>query len=164
MNKLPFDSGLIVTLSQMHKINTTAGCFVVANSTLLGYSFQCNIIDSQNMAITYSGDPTMMTLQMITYNITIKSVLNPPSVISLSYKIQTMIKSIINYQAMTTYSLTSTFNLTTNYSKNNNTFGQATNLSISITPNYYTFDVLKVYISKQLFVFQNILLTSFTYT
>jgi hypothetical protein len=45
MNKLPFDSGLVVSLSSMHKINIASGCFLVANTTLLGFTFNCTVLN-----------------------------------------------------------------------------------------------------------------------
>jgi hypothetical protein len=105
MNKLPFDSGILISLSSMHKINTSSGCFVVANTTFLGFTFNCTVINQQSIQISYSGDPTMMTFQIISYSVTIKSVLNPSSIIPLTYSISTMIRSTVNCLSTTSYSI-----------------------------------------------------------
>lgn len=103
MNKLPFDSGMVITLSSMHKINVTTGCFIVTNATNLGFTFNCTVVDQQNVKIIYSGDATMMTFQSISYSLTIKSVLNPASIIPLTYSIGTMIRSTINCLSTMSY-------------------------------------------------------------
>lgn len=133
------------------------GCFITSNATLLGYGFQCAVLDQQNVQITYSGDQTLMTLQWITYSLTIKSVLNPSSVIPLTYTVQTKLKSVVNTQSSFTYSLANVFPLSISSTKSNNTFDQPTNLTVNFTQNYYPFDVMMVYINKTLFNFSTLL-------
>jgi hypothetical protein len=99
----------------------------------------------------------MMTFQIISYSLTLKSVVNPSSIVPLTYSVSTMIKSTINCLSTTTYAISNAFALNSSYSKNNNTYGQATNLTITIDQNYYPFDTLVLYISKSIFVFENIL-------
>lgn len=56
-------------------------------SNALGYGIDCQINNSTSIVLTYSGDLVTMTLNSIEYSITIVNVLNPPSIMPITYKI-----------------------------------------------------------------------------
>jgi hypothetical protein len=80
---LPIRSNLTILLNSLHKIN--GGCFIVNNFTGLGFGMNCNVLNSSAISITYEGDCTPMMINNIWYSITIRNILNPPSIIPLLY-------------------------------------------------------------------------------
>ncbi len=88
VNRLPFDSGLRVDLTSRHQIQNNGRCFVETSpSTLLGYGIDCSINNSTSLTLSYSGDLVFMTTGQIQYIVTVINVLNPPSLMPISYKV-----------------------------------------------------------------------------
>jgi hypothetical protein len=88
LNRLPFDSGLKVDLTSRHEIQANGRCFVeVSPSAVLGFGIDCLVVNPTSILLTYSGDFTFMTTSQIEYILTIVNVLNPPSLMPITYKI-----------------------------------------------------------------------------
>ena len=150
MNKLPFDSGLTISLTIKHNIQSNGRCFVETSpSTLLGFGIDCQTLNATSFSITYSGDNTMMTMGQVTYTVTVVNVLNPPSIMPITYNIETSFNSIKTGMYSTSYALTQPYTLITDQlTTSNSTYGQNTSLSIKLRSGYYVFDELKLYIPK----------------
>lgn len=57
---LPFQSGLIFSLSTLHTIN--GGCFLTHNATIFNGVFSCQVLNSTSVSLTYTGDTSLMML------------------------------------------------------------------------------------------------------
>lgn len=109
----------------------------------MGYGIDCQIIsNSSSFSLTYTGDITFMTVSSIDYKITVVNVLNPPSLIPFTYKIETSINSYKNGQFSASYSIDKPYTLilTEPLKSSNTTFGQSSNLSAILSPGYFAFD------------------------
>lgn len=150
MNKLPFDSGLRIDLPTKNLIQSTGKCFIsLSPSTSLGYGIDCNVLNSSSVVLVYTGDITLMTAFVIDYNLTIVNVLNLPSIMPITYKIESSFNSIKIGTFSTSYAIASPYSLTANQlSLSNTTYGQSTNLTIQLATGYYAFDEMRIYIPK----------------
>jgi hypothetical protein len=147
-NNVPFQSGLTFTFSSLHTIN--GGCFLVHNSTIFDGVFNCLVTGNNSVSLTYTGDITLMMIDIIDYTLTIINVTNPISVVSLSYALSTQFSSAVNQQFSTTYSIQTPLPLSFLYSKTNNTFGQSSTLTVTVVSNYPTFNEIKLSIPSPL--------------
>lgn len=151
-SKIPFQSNLIISFTSMITIN--GGCFVVHNSSILGYVLNCGVVNSSSIVLTYSGDPTLMMIDIISYQITITNVTNPSNIMPLTYSITTSFNNVLNQQFSTTYAIQSPFPLTLTYLKKNNTLAQTTTMTISIISSYPNFDQASLSIPTSLLTLQ----------
>lgn len=66
MNKMPFESGLKIQLSTKHKIQDNGRCFVeIMPLNSLGYALDCQVLNNTTVGLTYAGDLTLMTANVI---------------------------------------------------------------------------------------------------
>lgn len=153
MTKLPFDNGLRIDLSTKHNIQSNGKCFVTLSpSTVLGYEIDCQVLNTSSVLLTYIGDVALMTAFSIDYTLTIVNVLNPPSIMPFTYKIESYFNSIKSCSFSTSYAISQPYTLMTNQlTLSNTTYGQLTNLTINLTTGYYAFDELRIYIPKENF-------------
>lgn len=137
-NSTPFQSGVVFSFSSLHTIN--GGCIVQKNSTLFTGVFNCQVLNSSSINITYTGDPTLMMIDNIDYTITIVNVTNPISVAPLQYLLSTQFNGAVNQLFSLTYSIQNPLSLSLVYSKTNNTFGQNAVMNISVVSSFPSFD------------------------
>lgn len=57
---VPFQSGLTFSLSSLHTIN--GGCFLTHNASIFNGVFNCQVVNTTSVALTYTGDITLMML------------------------------------------------------------------------------------------------------
>lgn len=145
---LPFQSGLIFSLSGFHAIN--GGCQISHNSSILSGNFICQTLNSTSVTITYDGDITLMMLDIVDYTLTIVNVVNPPSIIPITYSLAAYFLNTVNQQYSIIYSIATPLPLTFLYVKSNNTFGQAAQLNITVASNYPNFSEIKMNIPSGL--------------
>lgn len=153
LNRLPFDSGLKVDLTSRHEIQTNGRCFVeVSSSTILGFGIDCLVVNPTSVMLTYTGDFTLMTTSQIEYTLTIVNVLNPPSLMPITYKIETSFNLVKTGTYSISYALTQPYSLISDQlTTSNSTYGQNATLSIRMRSGYYPFDELKLYVPKENF-------------
>lgn len=137
-SNIPFQSGLGFTLSSLHTIN--GGCYMTHNSTIFNGVFSCQVVNSTSISLTYTGDITLMMIDIVDYTLTIINVTNPISIVPLTYSLASQFASTVNQQFSTTYSILTPFPLTFLYTKSNNTFGQAAVLNVTVVSNYPAFN------------------------
>lgn len=135
---IPFQSGLGFTLSSLHAIN--GGCYMTHNSSIFNGVFSCQVVNSTSISLTYTGDITLMMIDVIDYTLTIINITNPISIVPLTYSLASQFASTVNQQFSTTYSILTPFPLTFLYTKSNNTFGQAAVLNVTVVSNYPVFN------------------------
>lgn len=134
---LPFQPTLSLSIPQ-GSIN--GGCFATHNSTIFLGVFNCQVVNSSSISLTYSGDNTPMMIDTILYSITITNVANPLTIAPLPYSIITQFNNLPSQQFSIIYSIQSALPLTFTYSLTNNTLGQSSKLTISITSTHPSFD------------------------
>lgn len=137
-SNIPFQSGFTFTLSSLHTIN--GGCFMTHNSTIFNGVFSCQVVNSTSISLTYTGDITLMMIDVIDYTLTIINITNPISIVPLTYSLSSQFASTVNQLFSTTYSIATPFPLTFLYTKSNNTFGQAAVLNVTVVSNYPAFN------------------------
>ncbi len=87
------------------------------------------------------GDLTLMTATSIDYTVTVVNVLNPPSIMPITYSISTMFNSIKTGTYSASFAISQPYTLLMDQmTTSNSTYGQATNLSIKLSAGYYGFD------------------------
>jgi len=90
-----------------------------------------------------------MTLGQIEYTITVVNVLNPPSIMPITYKVETFFNSLKTGTYSTSYALSQPYTLVVDQlTTTNSTYGQKASLSFSIKTGYYAFDELRFFVPK----------------
>jgi hypothetical protein len=101
--------------------------------------------------LTYSGDLTFMTIVSMDYTVTVANVLNPPSIMPLTYNIITNFNYIKSGTYSASYAISQPYTLSMDQmASSNSTYGQVTNLTLKLANGfYYAFDELKLYVPKE---------------
>jgi hypothetical protein len=137
-SSVPFQSGLVFSLSTLHSIN--GGCFLTHNASIFNGAFTCQVLNSTSVSLSYSGDPTLMMLESIDYSLSIINVTNPISVVPITYQLTTQFSSTNNLQFSLNYAIQTALPLNFMVAKSNNTFLQNAALNITIVSNYPSFN------------------------
>lgn len=74
-------------------------------ATVLGYGIDCKVLNLSSILLTYVGDIALMTAFSIDYTLTIVNVLNPPSIMSMSYKIEPTFNNVKIGLFLTSYAI-----------------------------------------------------------
>jgi len=79
---------------------------------VLGYGIDCKVSNSSSVILTYTGDVALMTAFNIDYTLTIVNVLNPPSIMPMTYKIEPTFNNFKFGSFLTSYAIGMPYALT----------------------------------------------------